>query len=69
MTEKEVFDQMTKDQSVLLELSTDPIKEAVFFALHDFVKQGNALGSLPWFALTGFGMEYKDMLASQKAAA
>ena len=39
------------------------LQEAMFFALYDFVKQGNDLGSLPWFALMDIGRAYRKKMA------
>ncbi|MBO6266961.1 MAG: hypothetical protein J6M06_01880 [Synergistaceae bacterium] len=52
MTIREVFDAMVENPAVLRRLTEKgPVHEAVFFALYDFVKKGNDLLSLPWFAL------------------
>jgi len=51
MSIKEVFERMAKDVDVLSELEANPIQFAVFMALRDYVKAGNDLFSLPWFAL------------------
>ena len=66
---KEVFYLMLKDKAIIQNLKKDPLREAVFFALYDFVKKGNDLASLPWFALTKFGRDYKEKISSQKVAA
>ena len=37
---KEVFEAMLHDSAVMSKMKSSPVKEAVFFALYDFVKQG-----------------------------
>ena len=66
---KEVFEAMLKDEAILRDLKGNPVKEAVFFALHEFVKKGNELAELPWFALTKFGRNHKEKVSAQKIAA
>ena len=66
---KEVFDAMLHDSAVMSKMKSSPVKEAVFFALYDFVKQGNELTDVPWFAVTKFARRRKtDTLITSKAA-
>ena len=66
---KEIFDSMLKDEVVIRDLEGNPIKQAVFFALHEFVKKGNELAELPWFAITKFGRAYQGKNSARKLAA
>ena len=59
MSMEEVFDLMLYDPAVMSRIKSSPIKEAVFFALYDFVKQGNDLADVPWFAVTKFARRRK----------
>ncbi|MGF0011253.1 hypothetical protein ACQRCJ_12085 [Desulfovibrio sp. SGI.102] len=66
---KEVFEAMLHDSAVMSKMKSSPVKEAVFFALYDFVKQGNELTDVPWFAVTKFARRRKtDTLITSKAA-
>ena len=66
---KEVFEAMLHDSAVMSKMKSSPVKEAVFFALYDFVKQGNELTDVPWFAVTKFARRRKtDTLITRKAA-
>lgn len=60
---KTVFEKMAQKDTILKQLRKNPLQEAMFFALYDFVKQGNDLGSLPWFALTDIGRAYREKMA------
>lgn len=66
---KEIFDLMLEDEVVIRDLKDNPIKQAVFFALHEFVKKGNELAGLPWFALTQFGRAHQEKNSVRKLAA
>ena len=66
---KEVFEAMLHDPAVMRKMTSSPIKEAVFFALYDFVKHGNDLADVPWFAVTKFARRRKiDTLITSKTA-
>lgn len=66
---KEVFEAMLHDSAVMSKMKSSPVKEAVFFALYDFVKKGNELADVPWFAVTKFARRRKtDTLITSKAA-
>ena len=56
---KKVFEAMLHDSAVMSKMKSSPVKEAVFFALYDFVKQGNELTDVPWFAVTKFARRRK----------
>lgn len=66
---KEVFETMMKDEAIIRDMKGNPIKEAVFFALYDFVKKGNNLAELPWFAATKFARNHKEKISARKVAA
>lgn len=66
---KEVFEAMMKDEAIIRDVKGNPIKEAVFFALYDFVKKGNNLADLPWFAVTKFARSHREKISAQKVAA
>ena len=56
---EKAFDVMLYDPAVMRRMKSSPIKEAMFFALHDFVKKGNDLAAVPWFAVTKFARRRK----------
>lgn len=56
---KNVFEAMLHDSDVMSRMKSSPVKEAMFFALYDFVKQGNELADVPWFAATKFARRRK----------
>ena len=66
---KKVFEAMLHDPAVMSKMKGSPVKEAVFFALYDFVKQGNELADVPWFAVTKFARRRKtDTMIAGKTA-
>ena len=66
---KKVFEAMLHDSDVMSKMKSSPVKEAVFFALYDFVKKGNELADVPWFAMTKFARRRKtDTMIAGKTA-
>ena len=58
---KDVFERMAHDPDVMARMKTSPIREALFFALHDFVVNGGDLSDVPWFAVTKLARRHKRM--------
>ena len=51
---------MSHDSNIMKKIKENPIQEAIFFALSDFVKQGNNLSDIPWFSVTKYGRRHKN---------
>lgn len=60
MTIKDTFEMMSHDSNIMKKIKENPIQEAIFFALSDFVKQGNNLSDIPWFSVTKYGRRHKN---------
>lgn len=45
-----VFNNIFNDREKMAKVMGSPFREAAFFALYDFVKEGGDLLELPWFA-------------------
>lgn len=48
---EKVFESIKADEEKMKYFKEDPIRDATFHALYEYIKQGNSLSKLPWFCL------------------
>ena len=65
-----ILDNILNDETKKAWIEADPIRHATFMAVHEYVKQGNKLSAIPWFASLNFEVieDGREEAAVKKAA-
>ena len=64
-----ILDNILNDETKKAWIEADPIRHATFMAVREYVKQGNKLSAIPWFASLNFEViEGREEAALKKAA-